>query len=130
MNGIYITILILLFLSLYFIIPKKEYFNQCTPNCYSHNLIRDRCSANSANSANSVNIICPSNPSCVGQCLNMFTWTDNTSNGAPVTMGELKDENDKDIYFSSRCNECIDNFYDGMYLINTPNEQRCTARAS
>ena len=129
MNGIYIIILILLFLSLYFVLSNKEKFT-CKSSCYTHNTENDTCSSISSRAGidpNQFKMVCPSNPDCVGKCINMFTWTDNSDAGIPVNSGTLKDENYKDYYFSTRCNECIDNFYNGMLLLHTPHEQKCTA---
>jgi len=130
MNGVYIIILILLFLSLYFVLSNKEKFTQCKSTCYTHNTANDTCGSISSHAginSDQFKIVCPSNPDCVGKCINMFTWTDNSDAGIPVNSGTLKDENYKDYYFSTRCNECIDNFYNGMLLLHTPHEQKCTA---
>jgi len=131
MNGVYIIILILLFLSLYFVLSNKEKFTQCESTCYDYNTENDTCSSISIRAGinpNQFKMVCPSNPDCVGKCINMFTWTDNSdAGGIPVNIGTLKDENFKDYYFCTRCNECIDNFYSGMSLLHAPYEQSCLA---
>ena len=129
MSGAYILVVVLLFLSLYFIISKKEYFTQgqCTSNCYN----LDNGSCGSLNSRAGLNtdhlkVVCPTNQDCIGKCINMFTWTENRPAIIPVNNGELKDENYKDYYFCTRCNECIDNFYNNMTLVNTPHQETCS----
>ena len=74
--------------------------------------------------------MCPSDPNCVAQCLDMFTWTSDSFNGRPVVMGNLKEPNHKNYFFCTRCNECINNFYDGLSLLNTPHQQTCPAPGS
>lgn len=72
-----------------------------------------------------VHTVCPYSPECVGICLNDFTYTaENTpqysnSNTPPWNLmrGNLKinttgDDNDEShLFISSRCYECIKNFY-------------------
>lgn len=130
MSGVYIILIILLFLSLYFVLLNKEKFTQCQPECYTHNSDSDICSSISSRAGinpDEFKMVCPSDPSCVGKCIKMFTWTDNSSAGIPINIGNLKDENYKDYYFCTRCNECIDHFYSSMSLLNTPHGQQCTA---
>lgn len=127
MSGAYILVVVLLFLSLYFVISKKEYFTQaqCNSNCY--NLDNGNCGSlrSAGEKPDNLKIVCPTNPDCIGKCINMFTWTKNSSAGILVNNGELKDENYKDYYFCTRCNECIDNFYNNMTLVNTPHQKTC-----
>ena len=112
-------------------LSNKEKF-KCQSTCHTQTE-NDICSSISSHAGinpDEFKIICPSNPDCVGKCVDMFTWTDtnNSSAGIPINIGNLKDENYKDYYFCTRCNECIDNFYSGMSLLNTPHEQQCTAQ--
>lgn len=130
MNSVYIFMLLLLIFSLYFIIPKKhEYFTQtCTPRCDTHDDDGTCGSINTASLGNiNFNRVCPSDPDCVAQCLDMFTWTSDSFRGRPVVMGNLKEPNHKNYFFCTRCNECINNFYDGLSLLNTPHQQSCPA---
>ena len=129
MSGAYILVVVLLFFSLYFVISKKEYFiqSQCQSNCY--NLDNEKCGelrSGAGLKTDHFKVVCPTNPDCIGKCVNMFTWTDNSSAGIPVNNGQLKDENYKDFYFCTRCNECIDNFYNNLTLVNTPHKETCS----
>ena len=51
---------------------------------------------------------------------------DNDSSVVSQLIGQLKDENYKDFYFCTRCNECIDNFYNNLTLVNTPHKETCS----
>ena len=124
--------LLLLLFSLYFIIPKPEYFTQiCTPRC-NNDEDNGTCGTINSGSLGTINFdkVCPSDPACVGQCVNMFTWTTNSFNGQPVVMGNLREPNHRNFIFCTRCNECINNFYDGLTLLNTPHHQACPAPGS
>ena len=132
MNSVYLFMLFLLLLSLYFIIPKNpEYFMTCTPNCDS-DADNGTCGTINFGSQRNINFnkVCPSNPKCVGKCLDMFTWTRDSFDGQPVIMGNLKDPNHKNYFFCTRCNECINNFYNGLNLLNTPHQESCRATAN
>lgn len=132
MNSVYIFMLLLLLFSLYFIIPKKpEYFQVCTPRC-DNDADNGTCGTINSGSLGTINFnkVCPSDPECVSQCVNMFTWTSNSFNGQPVIMGNLKEPNHKNYFFCTRCNECINNFYDGLSLLNTSHQESCRAPVS
>lgn len=74
-----------------------------------------------------VHNVCPLNPMCLGICVNDFTWTE--ENKAALgqfdkdryKVGELKsnDEKLKAIFKSSRCMECVKNFYTGAELMHS-----------
>lgn len=135
MNSVYIFILILLLFSIYFIIPfKNEYFQNSNtnsnPGCYSFNTETDNCGSINSASLGRINFnkVCPTDPNCVGQCINMFTWDTDSFNGQPVDIGTLKEPNHKNYYFCTRCNECMNNFYDSLNLLNTPHQQSCPSR--
>ena len=75
--------------------------------------------------------ICPLNPKCLGVCVNDFTWTE--ENIAQISkkynidtsrykVGDLKKKNDKKleaVFQSSRCMECVKNFYPGIELMQS-----------
>ena len=74
-----------------------------------------------------VHNVCPLNPSCLGICVNDFTWTEENKAALgqfdrnSYRVGELKsnDEKLKAIFKSSRCMECVKNFYTGSELIHS-----------
>lgn len=65
-----------------------------------------------------VHTVCPYNPKCLGICLNDFVWTDKNLNSlthvpesAKPSINSMKNDNMKHLLVSSRCMECIKNFY-------------------
>ena len=75
--------------------------------------------------------VCPLNPKCLGICVNDFTWTEENiaelSNKFNIDtssfkVGELKNKDDlklQAIFQSSRCMECVKNFYQGISLMQS-----------
>lgn len=78
-----------------------------------------------------VHNVCPLNPKCLGICVNDFTWTEENKKALGIfdkssyRVGDLKIQNEqhnsklKALFKSSRCMECIKNFYSGIKLINS-----------
>jgi hypothetical protein len=74
-----------------------------------------------------VHNVCPLNPKCLGTCVNDFTWTKENKQELGMfdkpryKIGHLKsnDEKLKALFKSSRCMECIKNFYTGIELIHS-----------
>ena len=67
-----------------------------------------------------VHNVCPKDPKCLGICINDHTWTDANKralNYTSVETGVLKNEKYKHLINSSRCSECIKNFYQITKLI-------------
>ena len=67
-----------------------------------------------------VNTVCPKDPKCLGICINDHTWTDANKrflNYTNVQSGDLKNPKYKHLISSSRCGECIKNFYQITQLI-------------
>ena len=72
-----------------------------------------------------VHNVCPLNPTCLGICINDFTWTDENkayinSYNTDYVVGGLKSNGEKlkAVFKSSRCMECIKNFHTGVSLLN------------
>ena len=68
-----------------------------------------------------VHNVCPKDPRCLGICINDHTWTDankSALNYTNVETGKLKNEKYKHLVNSSRCSECIKNFYQITKLIS------------
>ena len=74
-----------------------------------------------------VHNVCPVDPKCLGICVNNFTWTEENKNALgffdrdSFKLGELKSNDDKikALLMSSRCGECIKNFYSGINLLQS-----------
>lgn len=82
-------------------------------NC---NLIEDK----ETNNTFYVHNVCPKDPRCLGVCINDHTWTDANKRSLNYTnakSGELKNPKFKHLVSSSRCGECIKNFYQITKLI-------------
>ena len=71
---------------------------------------------------NSIHTVCPYNPKCLGICLNDFVWTkeniEDLKQGSSSIPEEalpqpntLKNKDAKHLIVSSRCMECVKNFY-------------------
>ena len=72
-----------------------------------------------------VHNVCPKDPRCLGICINDHTWTDANKrflNYTNAESGELKNQNFKHLISSSRCSECIKNFYQITKLISDSNQ--------
>lgn len=81
---------------------RAIFFNN-TPNCYFNKVVD------------------PNNVKCVDFCVKTYTWKpssiDNT--GQDISTNFINEK--KHQYFSSKCNECIDNHYDRIMLLNSNN---------
>lgn len=83
-------------------------------NC---NMIEDK----ETNNTYFVHNVCPKDPKCLGICINDHTWTDANKrvlNYTNAETGELKNEKYKHLVNSSRCGECIKNFFQITKLIS------------
>jgi hypothetical protein len=72
------------------------------------------------NNSFTVHTVCPKDPRCLGICINDHTWTSaNKSlyNYVNANEGDLKNNKFKHLIGSSRCGECINNFYQITKLI-------------
>ena len=72
-----------------------------------------------------VNTVCPDDPRCIGICVNDHTWTDANKRNqlfSEYVSGTLKDEQSSHLISTSRCGECIKNFYPIIRLIHERNQ--------
>ena len=72
--------------------------------------------------------VCPYDPRCLGICIDNFTWTDKNlsdlgaiGQGLQVEPGELKGTDNNHLIISSRCGECVKNFYKSAYILANTN---------
>jgi hypothetical protein len=72
--------------------------------------------------------VCPKDPRCLGICIDNFTWTEKNINdlgafsqGLGASVGELKSDEFNHLVISSRCAECVKNFYRGANLLENTN---------
>ena len=72
-----------------------------------------------------IHIVHPENPCCLRTCINDFTFTKenvNPDNKLEVEkIGQYKDSINKHLYFASKCNMCLDNFYVGLKRLGSDN---------
>ena len=123
-NMINIIIILVLIIFIIYLFTTKEYFNnKCSLLSISKSKSGDNADLN-ADGAADVNVD-PSNPKCVGICINKFTWT--RQNLSPINIGE-KDKNEKigtsksnysdNEFVTEKCFQCIKNFYKITDLIH------------
>jgi hypothetical protein len=68
-------------------------------------------------------VINPNKVYCVDFCVNTYTKTNPNENN----FGEFKDDNKLSSYVSSKCSECINNYYNRLKLLKNPYEEvSCT----
>ena len=61
-----------------------------------------------------LHFVYPENPCCLRTCINDFTFTKENTDPNSLNrrkIGEYKSHIDKNLYFASNCNACLDNFY-------------------
>lgn len=62
-----------------------------------------------------IHIVHPENPCCLRTCINDFTYTkeniDPNNQFQVSKLGKYKDYLDKNLYFASKCDMCLNNFY-------------------
>ena len=72
------------------------------------------------NNSFSVHNVCPNDPRCLGVCINDHTWTEANKRDigyVNANVGELKNPEFSHLISSSRCGECVKNFYEIAQLI-------------
>jgi hypothetical protein len=100
--------------------------------CNNYPFLKDECSEEYLNLAGDIHVqyneeaipkhsngdnihfVYPNNPCCLRTCINDFTYTkENTLNNSTdfSKIGTYKEHIDKNLYFASKCNMCLDNFY-------------------
>ena len=146
MYKIYIVLLIIILILLIgnIFITREGFFQEPLPstsasgirvdNCvFDEEGKDDDCNKGITNDGHEFKIhdVCPLNPKCLGVCVNDFTWTEENKaelsqkyniDTSSFDLGDLKNKNDKKlkaIFQSSRCMECIKNFYPGISLMQS-----------
>ena len=66
-------------------------------------------------------VVDPNNVQCVDFCVKTYTWEDGKKDNSGNDIQKQFIEDKKASYFASKCNECIDNFYDRIKLLNIDN---------
>jgi hypothetical protein len=61
-------------------------------------------------------VVDPNNLKCVDFCVKTYTWEDGKTGATGNDISKQFINAKKHSYFSSKCNECIDNFYDRIQL--------------
>lgn len=71
-----------------------------------------------------VHNVCPNDPRCLGICINDHTWTElnKPQTYTNAQTGELKNDKFKHLISSSRCGQCVKNFYKIIELIKDSNQ--------
>ncbi len=63
-------------------------------------------------------VVDPNNSQCVDFCVKTYTWADGKEDNTGQSIQKQFINSKKHSYFASKCNECIDNFYDRLNLLN------------
>jgi hypothetical protein len=95
--------------------PTKQTINFC--NMETPERTNDCSIIETESGAYRVHNVCPTDPRCLGVCVNDHTWT--TKNKEELgnfdslynIVGELKSDDQSHLVASSRCLECVKNFY-------------------
>ena len=62
-------------------------------------------------------VVDPNNVKCVDFCVKTYTWADGKEDNTGQSIQKQFINSKKHSYFSSKCNECINNFYDRIKLL-------------
>ena len=68
-----------------------------------------------------IHIVNPQNPCCLRTCINDFTYTKDNAGGGIYRdkIGQYKEYIDKNLFFASKCNQCLSNFYVALKRLNS-----------
>ena len=129
-----VVILIILFIILllgHFFITREGFDTPTTTSTFIDNeckfeeeLNDNNCNKiedNDSGNEFTINNVCPNDPRCLGICINDHTWTDANKRDLLYSTnitGQLKNPKYKHLISSSRCGECVKNFYNIFKLIN------------
>ena len=101
------------------------------PSCTMDDIDDSDCSViDIENGSFRVNNVCPSDARCLGVCINDHTWTAvnkqqlGSRDSLYNVIGELKNPDQSHLVSSSRCMECVKNFYFIADIIN--NSKNCS----
>ena len=75
---------------------------------------------------NRIHIVHPENPCCLRTCINDFTYTpdnvDPDNQLEVANIGKYKEYINKHLFFASKCNMCLDNFYVALKRLGSETE--------
>ena len=69
-----------------------------------------------------IHMVYPKDPCCLRTCINDFTYTEeNTQENSPDRnrLGQYRQFIDKNLYFASKCDQCLENFYVALKRLNS-----------
>lgn len=71
-----------------------------------------------------LHIVNPSNPCCLRTCINDFTYTkENTTDGINIdNIGKYKEYINKNLFFASKCDTCLNNYYVALKRLNSASQ--------
>ena len=74
-----------------------------------------------------IHMVNPLSPCCLRTCINDFTYTkentDPTRQSEVAKIGQYKEFINKNLYFASKCNMCLDNYFVALKRLST--DQTC-----
>ena len=127
-------LLLILLLVLLIIILNKNSKNEkfTTQNCKNFSCVNDNCSItketrNCKDGRKHINnipncyydkVVDPNNLRCIDFCVKTYTWKDGTKDNTGGSIEKNFIDSKLHSYFSSKCNECIDTFYDRIKLLD------------
>ena len=135
-TGIVLIILLIILLSCVYVTREGFQTNRTTSasvdECGGYNVEEEDsdCSNVVTRSGDEFQIrnVCPKDPNCLGICIDNFTWTEKNINdlgafsqGLGAQPGTLKSDEFNHLVISSRCAECVKNFYKGADLLANTN---------
>jgi hypothetical protein len=127
MIKIFILLIVFIFLAFLLNINKNETFSNVQLKCGLHDNsgstgslvdVLSNGDSSDVNTQLQLKTVDPALPECVGICINQHTYTtDNTKNiivSIPNLLGKIKDNQSNENIISTKCGECINNFYQGL----------------
>ena len=128
-----LTILVLFLIILKINLKKENFRNQI---CGNFKCVNDNCSitketqfCNDSNiNINSIpncyynKVVNPNDLKCIDFCAKTYTWKDGTKDSIGNDLSKQFIESKKFSYFSSKCNECIENHYDRIKILDIDSE--------
>lgn len=119
-----------------------EYINHNSDTCRGFPFIHDECSGNVYNKLSGdihvdfsrealplqdntqvIHYVYPNSPCCLRTCINDFTYTKENTPKDSIDyskLGQYKEHIDKNLFFASKCNICLENFYVALKRLSNP----------
>ena len=123
-----LLMLVFILILLFYVLKKKENFS--LPICSNFTCVNDNCSiteetkiCKDTKKKNSIpncyydKIVDPKNPECIDFCVKTYTYKDGEEDFYRTNISKQFIGKEIHSYFSSKCNECIDNYYERIKLI-------------